>query len=150
MNVILGGVNLETIVNVGTHTTLLDPIAILRQGSGGKWLGILVSIFSEFAIATSLIGFVYGLRDFYTDAWQNPDRKPIQRLKIYSLIFIPSVILAIFNPTIFFTALDYAGTFSISILGGVIPVLMVWKQRYKSSAKDPIGILVPGGIALRI
>jgi tyrosine-specific transport protein len=139
--VILGGVSPAAITDIAT----LDPIALLRQGTGGKWLGIIVSVFSEVAIATSFIGFIYGLRDFYNDAWQITDKDPKQRSKIYITILLPTLILAILNPTIFFTALDYAGTFSISILGGIIPVLMAWKQRYKSSEKDLIGILVPGG-----
>ncbi|BAT51740.1 aromatic amino acid permease [Nostoc sp. NIES-3756] len=46
------------------------------------------------------------------------------------------------NPHIFFTAIDYAGTFSISILGGIIPVLMTWKQRQSNNLQQ---ILVPGG-----
>jgi tyrosine-specific transport protein len=117
----------------------------LRQGTSGKWLSILVSVFSEFAIATSFIGFIYGLRDFYIDAWQITDKDPKQRPKIYFVILLPTLILAILNPTIFFTALDYAGTFSISILGGIIPVFMAWKQRYKSPEKYLIEILVPGG-----
>jgi tyrosine-specific transport protein len=41
------------------------------------------------------------------------------------------------------TALDYAGTFSISVLAGIIPALMTWKQRSQQEHSNMP--LVPGG-----
>lgn len=54
--------------------------------------------------------------------------------------------LGTLNPSIFFTALDYTGTFSISVLGGIIPALMSWKQRQEQENSDSINQpFVPGG-----
>ncbi len=55
--------------------------------------------------------------------------EPSSRLPLYSLVLFPPMSLGTLNPSIFFTALDYTGTFSISVLGGIIPALMSWKQR---------------------
>jgi tyrosine-specific transport protein len=50
------------------------------------------------------------------------------------------------NPSIFFIALDYTGTFSISVLGGIIPALMSWKQRQEQeNLNSTHQQLVPGG-----
>ncbi|MCX7596721.1 MAG: tyrosine transporter [Fischerella sp.] len=127
--VILGSVNPDIVRDLPSGPTVFDPLQILRNGGAGEWLGVLVSIFSEFAIATSFIGFVYGLLDFFKDASNAAFDEPSRRLPLYGLILLPPVGLSALNLNIFFTALDYAGTFSISVLGGIIPALMAWKQR---------------------
>jgi tyrosine-specific transport protein len=143
--VILGSVSPEIMHNTGDGK-IFDPLQILRSGSGGEWLGVLVSIFSEFAIATSFIGFVYGLLDFFQEIFLATQVKFSSRLPIYSMILLPPMSFGVINPKIFFTALDYVGTFNISVLGGIIPVLMIWKQRKGQENSNKIyQSLVPGG-----
>ena len=50
----------------GSSTTLFDPVAVLRNGNDST-VGILISLFGEFAIITSFIGFVFGLMNFLVD-----------------------------------------------------------------------------------
>ncbi len=143
--VILGSISPDKLQEFTANGNIFDPLQILRSGSAGKWLGVLVLVFSEFAIATSFIGFVYGLLDFFKDVI-NPTST---RLLQYGLVLLPPMGLSVLNPNIFFTALDYAGTFSTSILGGIIPALMAWKQRETNSITTPTR-LVPGGNAILI
>ncbi|MBD2436635.1 amino acid permease [Nostoc sp. FACHB-110] len=138
--VILGSVSPDMINSV--NQAVFDPLQVLRAGSGGEWLGVLVSIFSEFAIATSFIGFVYGLLDLFKDISPTAQTQTTHRLPLYSLILLPPMSLGAINPNIFFAALDFAGTFSISILGGIIPALATWKQRQQLQHRNQ---LVPGG-----
>ncbi|MDZ8186159.1 MAG: aromatic amino acid transport family protein [Nostoc sp. ChiSLP02] len=143
--VILASVNPDILHSAGGKT-VFDPLQILRAGGAGEWLGVLVSVFSEFAIATSFIGFVYGLLDLFKDIFLIAQTKISSRLPLYSLVLFPPMTLGTLNPSIFFTALDYTGTFSISVLGGIIPALMTWKQRQQQ--KNSLHInqpLVPGG-----
>ncbi|MEH2202693.1 MAG: aromatic amino acid transport family protein [Nostoc sp.] len=141
--VILGSVSPDMLDSTSDGTSVFDPLQILRGGSAGQWLGVLVSIFSEFAIVTSFIGFVYGLLDLFKDIFLPAQWQLSSRLPLYSLVLFPPMTLGTLNPSIFFTALDYTGTFSISVLGGIIPALMSWKQRENSdSTNQP---LVPGG-----
>jgi tyrosine-specific transport protein len=138
--VIVGSVSPD-ILKAGSQA-VFDPLQVLRAGGGGQWLGVLVSIFSEFAIATSFIGFVYGLLDLFKDISPNTQTQTANRLPLYSLILLPPMSLGAINPNIFFTALDFAGTFSISILGGIIPAMTTWKQRQQQQHTNR---LVPGG-----
>jgi tyrosine-specific transport protein len=144
--VILGSVSPDMVHGTSGGTTVFDPLQILRSGGAGEWLGVLVSIFSEFAIVTSFIGFVYGLLDFFKDISLVAQGEPSKRLPLYSLILFPPMSLGALNPNIFVPALDYAGTFSISVLGGIIPALMIWKQRREQEQSNSLSQpLVPGG-----
>ncbi|MBC6432954.1 tyrosine transporter [Nostoc sp. HG1] len=144
--VILGSVSPDMLYSTSAGRTVFDPLQVLRAGGAGEWLGVLVSIFSEFAIATSFIGFVYGLLDLFKDIFLIAQGKLSSRLPLYSLVLFPPMTLGTLNPSIFFTALDYTGTFSISVLGGIIPALMSWKQRQEQENSDSINQpLVPGG-----
>jgi len=147
---ILGSIRPEMVQDAIDGSVVFDPLKLLRSGDAGNWLGVIVSVFSEFAIVTSFIGFVYGLLDFFKDALKVSLHEQPQRLSLYSLVFLPSLGLSAFNPGIFFTALDYVGTFSVSVLGGMIPAVMIWKQRYSDSVQDAVqsslvSPLVPGG-----
>ncbi|KOP27310.1 tyrosine transporter [Hapalosiphon sp. MRB220] len=144
--VILASVNPDMLEGVLSGTKIFDPLQVLRNGGAGEWLGVLVSIFSEFAIATSFIGFVYGLRNFFMNMSNTSIRYTSERLSIYGLILFPPMSLGALNPNIFFNALDYAGTFSISLLGGIIPAVMAWKQREQQNNPSKMNLIfVPGG-----
>jgi tyrosine-specific transport protein len=54
--------------------------------------------------------------------------------------------LGMLNPSIFFTALDYAGTLCISVVGGILPALLIaWKQHHQQKYSQGMNImLVPG------
>lgn len=139
--VILGSVTPTMLENI-SGDAIFDPLQVLRAGDAGQWLGVLVTVFSEFAIATSFIGFFYGLRDLFKDMNLFSETSAVS-LPLISLILFPPMGFSAINPKIFYTALDYAGTFSVSILGGVIPAIMAWKQRDKY--KELNQKLVPGG-----
>ncbi|BAY62261.1 aromatic amino acid permease [Calothrix brevissima NIES-22] len=147
--VILGSVSPDILHNAGNIQGIFDPLEILRSGGAGEWLGVLVSIFSEFAIATSFIGFVYGLLDFFQEIFLSTQIQFTSRLRLYSMILLPAMSVGVISPKIFFTALDYVGTFNISVLGGIIPALMTWKQR-KEHTNKVYQSLVPGGKATLI
>lgn len=140
--VILGSVSPDMLHD----TSVFDPLQILRAGGAGEWLGVLISVFSEFAIVTSFIGFVYGLLDLFKDISLITQGNFSGRLPLYSLILFPPMTLGTLNPSIFFTALDYTGTFSVSVLGGIIPALISWKQRQEQENSNSVTLpLVPGG-----
>jgi tyrosine-specific transport protein len=145
---IIGGTTLPTLMflawnavvlgNVdSTASTSVDPVAMLQasagNGSGSALLGSLVSTFSSLALITSLIGFVYGLIDGWTDVFKLPTDGPGYdkwKAPLFGLVFLPPLALALTDPDIFYKALDVGGAFGVSTLFLVLPPIMVWKQRY--------------------
>ncbi len=129
------GVILGNVVNVpGALDNGVDPISVLQNGgAGGEQLGQLVSAFSELAITTSLIGFVYGLLNGWTDLFKLPSKGPeFEKYKpaLYAAVMMPPLLFSLGNTDIFFQALDYGGAFGVSTMFLVLPPIMVWKQRY--------------------
>ncbi|NET37457.1 MAG: tyrosine transporter [Cyanothece sp. SIO1E1] len=143
---ILGCVNLE-LAQAASNDIIFDPLEALRSSADKPWLGALISVFSEFAVVTSFIGFVYGLLNFWGDAFEIQPDDNVQRLPLYGLVLLPPLGLSVLNPSIFLEALDYAGAFGMSVLFGIIPATMAWKQRYQNQNLSTMSAspLVPGG-----
>jgi len=125
-----------------------------------------VSIFSELAITTSFIGFIYGIINAFSDVMLNQPSQILisnesefekanptttnQFLKpsFFAAAIIPPLALSIGDPDIFFNALDYGGAFGVSTLFLVLPPLMIWKMRYgKEGEQEPLVVkpMVPFG-----
>uniref|UniRef100_A0A1D1XRZ4 Tyrosine-specific transport protein n=1 Tax=Anthurium amnicola TaxID=1678845 RepID=A0A1D1XRZ4_9ARAE len=141
--IIWDAVILGTISNVEMNgNKIADPLEYLRSNSGIA--GPIVEVFSFLAIATSYIGFVLGLSDFLSDLLKLPtgQSKPLP----YLLTLFPPLVLALLDPEIFFKALDFAGTYGVLVLFGVIPAAMSWSERYSGTSQSPmLPPLVPGG-----
>lgn len=121
---------------------MIDPLQQLRSTS--VTVGPFVEAFSLIAIATSYIGFVLGLTDFFSDLLklQTRQNKPF----IYLLTLVPPVVLSLLDPEIFFKALDFAGTYGVLVLFGILPAAMSWSDRYVVSPSTASSQqLVPGG-----
>ncbi|XP_076882578.1 uncharacterized protein LOC143531077 [Bidens hawaiensis] len=138
---IWNAVILGTIETTGTDK-IADPLQALQATNGV--VGPIVGAFSLLAIATSYIGFVLGLSDFLSDLLKlSSDRN---RSLPYLLTLFPPLILSLLDPDIFFKALDFAGTYGVLVLFGVLPAAMSWSDRYSgSSLSSSIPELVPGG-----
>ncbi|KAJ9537041.1 hypothetical protein OSB04_029774 [Centaurea solstitialis] len=121
---------------------MADPLQELLATNGV--VGPIVAAFSLLAIATSYIGFVLGLNDFLSDLLKLPSDR--NRPLPYLLTLFPPLILSLLDPDIFFKALDFAGTYGVLVLFGVVPAAMCWSDRYStSSLPSSVRQLVPGG-----
>ncbi|KAK8492993.1 hypothetical protein V6N12_037522 [Hibiscus sabdariffa] len=120
------GVILGSISNLDMSSDqMIDPLQRLRSSNG--IVGPIVEGFSLLAIATSYIGFVLGLSDFLADFLKLPtgENKP----QPYLLTLIPPLGLALLDSEIFFKALDFAGTYGVLVLFGILPAAMSWSDR---------------------
>jgi tyrosine-specific transport protein len=125
----------------------LAPLLGLEVGAFGRWVLGLVGVFSGAAIATSFIGVSLALYQVFQElrgwGWL-PVSLQSAPWALYSWVWLPPVGFSSLNPNLFFVALDYAGTFSITVLYGLLPAVMVWYQRrYWSALVHPP--LLPGG-----
>jgi amino acid permease len=133
----------------------------VHDGSSSSLLSPMITIFSTLAVITSLVGFTYGLYEAWVDVLSmmkipspitghsvpssgslsdeaqvkdhHQPQQELQRFVIFSLIFLPPLLIALYNPNIFVSALNYGGTFGVTILFVLLPSYMIWIQRYSSS-----------------
>lgn len=121
--------NAQAVAQLSSGNVQEQLIQMFSTASGSAStvnIGVVIDIFSEFAIITSFIGFVTGLVSFYGDVF--PDKFRIitseNVLPLYSLILVPPFLIACADPSVFLQALDITGTFGISLLFGLIPPIM--------------------------
>ena len=119
----------------------------LRIHVHGLWIASIAEYFAFFAIVTSFLGIAMGLFDFLSDGLKIPKKKG-GKVLLYLLITLPSILFAVKFERAFFAAMDASGGIGDSILCGIIPVLLVWKGRYRMT--HPNSYRVAGGKPLLI
>ena len=115
---------------------------LVRETIGSSLVADLMHFFAFFALVTSFLGVSMSFVDFLADGLKIK-KTHSGSFVLVSLVLLPPCIFAYLYPSIFLTALNYAGAFGAVLLFGVIPVLMVWKGRYR---ENRVGLrFVPGG-----
>lgn len=123
-----------------------------KEGSNGAYLvsmllgnGVISQVarfFAFFAIVTSFLGVSLSLLDFLADGL-DIEKNRRGRFFLYLLTFGPPLLITLYDPRAFLSALEYAGAFGVVILLGLLPALMVWKGRYYK--KYVTNFTTPGG-----
>ena len=101
----------------------------LEQVLKNPILSISAKGFSIFAVLTSFIGVSLSLFHFLADGLQF-SQKGSAGFKLFLLTFIPPICIVLFYPEGFDKILSIGGIF-VSILLGILPVVMVWRGRYR-------------------
>jgi tyrosine-specific transport protein len=159
--IVLGNIDPVTIQSMGGNFDPISVLTMNTNTGTASWLGFSISTFSTLAVITSLIGFTYGLNEAWNDLFNmagstnndttnqslvvndpidNPSSTSTdvtssastQKLLIYTLIFVPPLLIALNNPNIFVPALDYGGTFGVTILFLILPTYILWNLRYSN------------------
>lgn len=105
-------------------------------------LPLLARFFSFFVIMTSFLGVSLSLADFLADGFKIKKDAP-GKARICFLTFVPPILFAAIDPRAFLSALDYAGTFGVVLLLGLLPALMAWNGR--KMPQDKPSYRAPGG-----
>lgn len=101
----------------------------LRAVLGSSAISHFSQGFAFFAIITSFLAQGLTLTHFLADGFKlAPTRKNLPWL--CTLALLPPLILALYNPQIFFRALSFAGGICAMILFGILPISMAWVGRY--------------------
>lgn len=126
---------------VGSLKSGADVVTAVGGVASSK-VAVHVSIFSFFAIVTSLLGIGMGCVDFVKDALPNSlsSRKTAGGLSSLMLTLLPPLAISLVAPGAFYAALEFSGTFRL-ILFGIIPALMVYRGRKKGELP-----WIPGGV----
>lgn len=126
----------------------LPATECLHYALDNPFLSSIAQFFAFFALATSFLGISLSLYDFLRDSMESKIQaisKPLQRLLLCLLILAPSFFFAVRFERAFITALELSGGVGDALLSGIIPALMVWKGRYRSSYSQPGAYRVMGG-----
>lgn len=108
----------------------------LRAVLGSTAISHFAQGFAFFAIVTSFLAQGLTLTHFLADGFKLiPSRKNLWWL--CSLALIPPLILALYNPQIFFKALSFAGGICAMVLFGILPICMAWVGRYQRKHASP-------------
>lgn len=126
------------------NTELANALSHTLQKIG---VGEFFRLFSSVCILTSFLGVSLGLIDFLADGLKL-HKKGSQGAIIFTIAFLPPLLIIIFYPGIFLSSLKYAGIACIVLLL-FLPVLMAWSSRYYKQ-NDQQGYQVIGGKGLLI
>lgn len=108
-----------------------DATAPLRNVLKHSSILYFSQMFAFFAIVTSFLAQGLTLLHFIADGLGVGLRK--KNLWWLTLLALgPPLLFAFFDPSIFFKALGFAGGICAMILFGILPVSMVWVERYKN------------------
>jgi tyrosine-specific transport protein len=105
--------------------------AALQTLTGSPWVMHLGQFFAFFAIITSMLGVAFSMVDFLADGMEIRSHRPLSRSLLCLLVFIPPFLFSALDPTIFVTAIGFAGGFGEAFLNGLLPIAMVWVGRYR-------------------
>jgi tyrosine-specific transport protein len=110
-----------------------DPVAVLERGrhldQGVDYTSVAVNAFGMSAITTSFIGFIISSVDFYKELLANYMNDSSSDKWLYAFSIAPPLVVAITDPSVFLNALDYAGTYGVSILFGILPIIIAYRLR---------------------
>lgn len=137
---VLGIVPLENIASGYAAGT--NGAELLSNYLGKGLLADIARIFSLIAIVTSFLGVSMSLTDFLADGFKIK-RTVLGNMGLIALTFIPPFLIAIIDPRVFLTALDYAGAFGVVFLLALMPALMVLfgRKHFKGPYRAPGGTL---------
>jgi len=92
------------------------------------WIGYFFQFFTSICMLTAFLGVSLGLFDFLADGLKI-QRQGRSGLFIALIAYLPPLLLVLFFPGIFISALRYAGLFCVILLL-LLPLLMVLSGRY--------------------
>jgi len=117
----------------------LTAVAPFKNVLHIPWIYTVGEFFAFFALITSFLGVTLGLLDFMSDGLKIK-KTGKGRLVLSCIVFIPPLIFAMINPSLFLNALHYAGGIGCALLLGLLPIIMVWRGRYILKYQSPYSL----------
>jgi tyrosine-specific transport protein len=109
---------------------------------GSSWVSSCAQALAFFAILTSFLAQSLSLVHFLADGLKISYKKR-ENAWLCALALLPPLGFSLYNPQLFFKALNFAGGICAVILFGILPVCMIWLGRYRK--QTPSSYQVPGG-----
>ncbi|WP_115718146.1 aromatic amino acid transport family protein [Gallaecimonas mangrovi] len=122
--VVLGSLSSAAVAT--TDGKLEKLIAALSAHHGG-WLSPSIHLFADLALATSFLGVAVGMFDFLASLF-NRKSNAAGRSQTALLTFLPPLLVALFMPGIFVSALGYAAI-ALAVIALVLPAFISHRQK---------------------
>ena len=107
----------------------IDAAQALKVNLQNPLIGTFAALLAFFAILTSFLAQTLTLVHFLSDGLK-VKVKYRENVWMCVLALAPPLVFSIFDPSVFYAALGFAGGVCAVILFGILPVLMVWRGRY--------------------
>lgn len=141
-----GAGGLVEIMHSGRSTS--EFVAQLSAILNKETITVFAKIFTPVCLATSFLGVALSLSHFLADGFGLTKVKSLKNdLIIFIATFLPPILIVLFYPGIFISALSYAGIYCVILLL-LLPTLMAWSGRYRRQIAK--GYKVKGGKPLLI
>ncbi|MCL2915193.1 tryptophan permease [Shewanella corallii] len=121
-------------------------VGALQQVMASDWLGTMLTLFANLAVASSFLGVTLGLFDYLADLFGFDDSLS-GRAKTALVTFVPPTLMGVLFPNGFLVAIGFAAL-AACIWAVIVPALMAYKTR--QMYPDYQGFKVPGGTPLII
>ena len=105
-----------------------DLVNTLNQTADSTSVNFFVKLFTSICVLTSFLGVALCLTDFLADGFQM-EKKGGNKVFIQVATLLPPLVIVLFFPNAFITALEYAGIYCVILLI-LLPAWMAWKGRY--------------------
>lgn len=142
--IVHGTVNHSLLVNSNSSGKILSALNAGLGATGKSMVAYISYIFTCICIATSFLGVSISMSDFVADGIKKHKKGIKNKSIIYGLTFIPSLIIVLFYPYLYMTALRFAGILCVIILI-MIPAATAYASR---NVKTSNGYKVFGGNTL--
>ena len=128
--VFMGNVERSVLMTLGDNANLATFVTLLSRNIDSKWMNYTLSVFSQFAVATSFLGVGLGIIDAVKDWFQLKETKNNHIFTVL-FVFIPITFFSYFYPDYFVSAIQYAALFA-TIFIVILPPLMALQVRRKN------------------
>lgn len=146
--IVQGTILSHTLTNMANNGNTTESLTqTLSHVASSHWVSSFTHLFASICMFTSFIGVALGLSDFLADGMKitKKDNKHL----VYAVTFVPPLLITLFYPKIFITALSFAGVFCLILLM-LLPALMSWYGRYKRELNHKTVHVWGGKLLLRI
>jgi tyrosine-specific transport protein len=114
--------NLQEITQSGE---VISALNIGLSNVGNPWVTTFIHLFTTICLLTAFLAVSLSLSDFISNGINKP-KKGLSKYIIFSLTFLPPLMIIIFKPYIFISAIHYAGILIVIVLI-LLPTLMMRK-----------------------
>lgn len=121
-----GDLGLITMLHSANTNSLL--ITSISNLTNNLWIKNLVTLFISICAVTSFLGVSLSIIDFIADGI-NKNKTGKDSIIVYSIAYLPPLLLVILAPGIFIKALSYAGICCVLLLI-ILPLAMLYSGRY--------------------